>query len=44
MLNTGEKGFIPNRLTVKASNENSSIMTVAAFQEKVSALSTGSKF
>jgi len=44
MLNSRVNGFIAKRVIVKANRENSSIMTVAAFQENFSALSTGSKF
>jgi hypothetical protein len=37
-------GFIAKTVIVKAKRENNSIMIVAAFQEKVSSLSIGSKF
>ena len=43
-LNSRVNGFSAKRVIVKANRENSSIITVAAFHEKVSSVSTGSKF
>ena len=43
-LNSSVKGFIPNSVIVRANSESSSMITVAAFQENVSSVSTGSKF
>jgi len=44
MLNSKVNGFIAKSVVVKANRANSSIMTVAAFQENFSSFSTGSKF
>lgn len=43
-LNSNVKGFIAKSVVVSAKSVKSSMMTVAAFQEKVSSLSAGSKF
>jgi len=44
MLKSSVKGFIPNSVIVKAKSETRNMIAVAAFQEYVSSLSTGSKF
>jgi hypothetical protein len=42
-LNRSVNGFIPKNVIVTANRENSSMMIVAAFHEKFSSLSIGSK-